>query len=217
MPKHKPIKFESTLEPSLKKYLVGLMEEETVAKSILKATLAIIAAGGVLTFAAAVPGLAGGLGRINAGRRKASYERYRRIWRSFNELKKRQELEFVAERDGYLVYRPTKRGKEKIKKFLFDDFKLSRPKKWDGKWRLVIFDIPERRRKDRAALRRKLLDLDFYQCQKSAWIHPFPCWEEIEFLKEILSIKAFVKLFLVDEMTDGRVLYHFKDLLRKVS
>ncbi|MFC1756901.1 hypothetical protein ACFLZC_01975, partial [Patescibacteria group bacterium] len=96
-----------------------------------------------------------------------------------------------------------------------DEMILLKPKKWDGKWRLVIFDIPETKRCARDALRQKLEQLEFYQCQKSTWIHPFPCIEEIEFLKNFFNIKPFVKLFLVEEMTDGKVLYHFKDLIKK--
>ena len=58
--------------------------------------------------------------------------------------------------------------------------------------------------------------MGFFQCQKSAWIHPFPCLEEIEFIKDVFNIKPFVKIFLVDEMTDGKSLYHFRNLLKEV-
>ena len=58
--------------------------------------------------------------------------------------------------------------------------------------------------------------MGFFQCQKSAWIHPFPCLEEIEFVKDVFNIKPFVKIFLVDEMTDGKSLYYFKNLLKEV-
>lgn len=106
-------------------------------------------------------------------------------------------------------------GREKIKKVIFDEMILEKVKKWDKRWRLLIFDIPESKKGARDTLREKLQDLGFYQCQKSVWIHPFPCLEEIEFLKEHLNIKPFVKLFIVDEMTDGKVLYYFKDLLKE--
>jgi len=113
-----------------------------------------------------------------------------------------------------MVYTITEKGKEKIKKFILDELKINNPKTWDENWRLVIFDIPEERRKIREAFREKLESLGFYQCQKSVWIHPFPCMEEIEFLKDFFYIKPFVKIFLVKEMTDGKVLYHFRELLK---
>lgn len=216
MSKHKPIKFEANLEPNLKKQIKDLVKENKKAKTVLGATLAIIGLGGVLTFGIMAPGVFGELTRILYRRKRAKYDQYREIWRNFNKLKQKGNLEFVKEEDGYLIYRISKKGKEKIKKFVFDELSIQDPKEWDKKWRLVIFDIPESRRKERVALRKKLQDMGFYQCQKSVWIHPFHCLEEIEFLKDILNIKPFVKLFLVEEMTDGKVLYHFRNEIKKV-
>lgn len=215
MPKHKPIKFESTLEPSTKKLLQKIIRDNPKAKTILNAALGIVAMGGILTFGAVFPALLGEIGKIKARQKRESYKKYQKIWRSFNYLKQKRALNFIEEKEGYLIYKPNKKGKEKIKKFIFDELKIEKAKDWDEKWRLVIFDIPEKYKKNRNALRNKLIDLGFYQCQKSAWIYPFPCEEEIEFTKQILNIKPFVKLFTIDEMDDGRVLYHFKNLLKE--
>lgn len=216
MPKHKPIKFETTLEPNLRKQIKGLIQENKRAKTILNATLAIIALGGILTLGAIAPGAFGELTRFLYRKKKDKYEQYRELWVRFNKLKQKGNLEFAKEENGYLIYRLSQKGKNKIRKFIFDELSVAIPKEWDKKWRLVIFDIPESRRKERVALRKKLKDMGFYQCQKSAWIHPFPCLEEIEFLKDVLNIKPFVKLFLVEEMTDGKVLYNFRNEIKKV-
>ncbi|MBU1091701.1 hypothetical protein KKA27_02475 [Patescibacteria group bacterium] len=215
MPKHKPIKFESTLETTTTKEVLRIIKENKTAKTTLNATLALIAVGGVLTLGAAMPGAFSIFSNAAKNHKKRQYEEYQTIWQNFYKLKKRDDIKFTKEKDGYLIYRLTKKGKKKIKKLLLNEMKLQKPKKWDGKWRLVIFDIPETQKNTRDALRRKLEQLDFYQCQKSTWIHPFACLEEIEFLKNFFSIKPFVKLFLVEEMTDGKVLYHFKDLLKE--
>jgi DNA-binding PadR family transcriptional regulator len=214
MPKHKPIKFETTLEPNLKEYVSRIIKENPKAKNALKVTLGIIAMGGILTFGAAFPALLGEIGKIRQRQKRESYEKYQRVWRNFKNLKKQRMLDFVKEEDGRLVYQLNKKGKEKIRKFVFDELKINEPKEWDGKWRLVIFDIPEKYKKNRNALRNKLKDMGFYQCQKSAWIHPFDCVEEIGFTKDVLNMKPFVKLFVVEEMDDGNVLYHFKDIIR---
>lgn len=215
MSKHKPIKFETTLEPSLKKEVLKIVKENRRAKTILNVTLGLIAIGGILTIGAAFPALIGEIGKINRRRKKEKFEKYQQIWRNFNKLKKQRAIEFLKEEeDGHLVYKLNKNGKEKIKKFIFDELSIEKQKKWDNKWRLVIFDIPETKSKTRKALRKKLTDIGFFQCQKSAWIYPFPCEEEIEFVKDFLNINPFVKLFLVDEMDDGKVLYHFKDVLK---
>lgn len=45
-----------------------------------------------------------------------------------------------------------------------------RDEKWDGKWRIVIFDIPETNKRIRQALRETLRALEFWPLQKSVWI-----------------------------------------------
>ncbi len=47
-------------------------------------------------------------------------------------------------------------------------------RKWDGRWRLVLFDIPESQRKVRARLCRGLHQLGFGYLQNSVWISPDP-------------------------------------------
>lgn len=216
MPKHKPIKFEA-LDESFVKQIKKIISENKTAKSVLNATLAIMATGGIITLGAMAPGLLTEINKISRRKRKEKTEKYREIWRNFNLLKKKGNLEFVKEEDDCLFYKFSEKGKAKVRKFIIDELQISAPKEWDKKWRLIIFDIPEKKRSGRVALRKKLNDMGFFQCQKSAWIHPFPCLEEIEFVKDVFNIKPFVKIFLVDEMTDGKTLYHFRNLLKQVS
>lgn len=216
MPKHKPIKFETTLEPSIKKSIERIIRENQMAKNILHATLGIIALGGMITVGTAFPALISEIGKMKNRRKRESYKQYQQIWHSFNSLKKERAVEFIEEKDGCLIYKINKKGEEKIRTFIFDEIKIAKPKEWDQKWRLVIFDIPEYKRKERVALRIKLKDLGFFQCQKSAWIYPFSCEEEIEFAKDTLGIKPFVKIFLVEKMDDGKVLYHFRELIKSI-
>ena len=166
MPKHIPIKFTDTLEPSLKKWVKQMITKKSKAKSILNATLAIAALGGIITFGAVFAPMLKTFLDFQKGQKRASYEEYRKIWRNFYRLKQRGIFQFVQEKNGCVVYRLSEKGKEKIKKLIFDEFKLKVPDKWDGKWRLVIFDIPEKFKNARGSLREKLKELEFYQCQK---------------------------------------------------
>ena len=215
MPKHKPIKFEP-LDHGVVKQIKKIISENKTAKSALNATLAIMATGGIITLGAMAPGLLMEINKISRRKRRKETEKYRDIWRNFNSLKKKGDLEFIKEEDDCLFYRFSEKGKRKVRKFIIDELRISPPKEWDKKWRLIIFDIPEKKRGGRVAFRKKLNDMGFYQCQKSAWIHPFPCLEEIEFVKDVFNLKSFVKIFLVDEMTDGKSLYHFRNLLKQV-
>lgn len=77
----------------------------------------------------------------------------------------------------------TEEGKKKAGWMQIDSLKIARPKKWDGKWRMVMFDISQLRKFYRDAFRGKLKELGFCQFQKSVWIHPSDCRAEIDLLR----------------------------------
>jgi len=70
--------------------------------------------------------------------------------------------------------------------------KLSSKKRWDKKWRIVLFDIPEAQRKIRDALRKKLKELGFLEFQKSVFIFPYPCEDEINFVINFFGLSDHV-------------------------
>ncbi|MFC1751615.1 hypothetical protein ACFLY5_00525, partial [Patescibacteria group bacterium] len=98
MPKHKPTKFESSLSPTIRKQLKEILDENKKAKTVINMTLALIAAGGILTTAVVAPGIVGELSRMRTRNRKAKYEEYREIWRRFHLLKQQGNLKFVKEK-----------------------------------------------------------------------------------------------------------------------
>jgi len=84
----------------------------------------------------------------------------------------------------------TSRGEIEAEKCKITMMTISQPEKWDGKWRLVMFDIPESKRTMREALRRKLKGLGFASFQKSAWIYPYPCQAEINILGDSFGLDS---------------------------
>ena len=68
----------------------------------------------------------------------------------------------------------------------------ARNKKWDGFWRIVIFDIPERHKTERDAFRDKLKHLGFYGLQQSVFVSPYQCDKEVEVVTSVLGITSFV-------------------------
>ena len=103
-------------------------------------------------------------------------------------LKKRGLIEFVREDVGGITMKITDNGKKYLRTFDIDNLILNRAAQWDGKWRLVIFDVPEKHKKAREALRRKLKDLNFSRLQDSVWVTPFPCEDEIRFVRELFCV-----------------------------
>lgn len=88
-------------------------------------------------------------------------------------LKKKGCLEKI-ERKGSISYRITERGKNKIERKIFDR------DVWDGKWRVVMFDIPEEEKRIRDNLRNVLIASGFKYFQKSVWLTPFDVLDEVE-------------------------------------
>ena len=75
-------------------------------------------------------------------------------------------------------------------------------RQWDGRWRLVGFDIEEKRKKTRDTFRTNLRLLGFKPLQKSLWITPFDVSERIEELIDLLDIRKNVDYFIADAITD---------------
>jgi len=96
------------------------------------------------------------------------------------------------------------KGKEKALTYNLDKIKIKKPVQWDGKWRVVLFDIPESQKKVREALRFHLKNMDFFEFQKSVFIHPFECRDEIDYLIEFYNIRPFVR-FIIGESVDNEL------------
>src|SRR3989344_617741 len=94
-----------------------------------------------------------------------------------------------------------------------------RPKQtphWDGRWRVVIFDVPEQRRHDRHFLRRQLKAMDFQLLHKSVWVSPY---DPPPFFHKLLSASKLLnnsRVLLVESMDYDRDLRrHFGLTLKR--
>lgn len=135
----------------------------------------------------------------------------KQIKRAMYHLRQERLIEYVTERSGKSIVRITRKGKNYLRAFTIDLIQIKKPAKWDGKWRLVMFDIPIRFTKGREALRFHLKELDFYQFQKSAWIYPYPCEDEIIFIANFYGIGKYVEVLTVDSMLrEVKAKKHFK-------
>jgi CRISPR-associated endonuclease Cas2 len=93
---------------------------------------------------------------------------------------------------------------------LGDRKELNKNKKWDGKWRVVIFDIPENRRFDRNNIRQTLVSIGFFRLQDSVWVYPYNCENLITLLKADTEAEGDL-LYMIVEMieNDGPVRKYF--------
>ena len=111
-------------------------------------------------------------------------------------------VSYKENNEGLVEIILTKDGEKKALRFKLDDMKIKKPKKWDKQWRIVIFDIPEKFKTAREALRGKLKNIGFVELQKSVFAHPFECEDEINFIVEVFQIRPFVRFVKASSFTN---------------
>jgi CRISPR-associated endonuclease Cas2 len=96
----------------------------------------------------------------------------------------------------------TKKGMEQINFLRLENLPFDeKSKKWDGNWRVVIFDIPETIRGLRDAFREKLHEWPFYKLQNSVFVCPYECREEIKQACKILKLEKYVLVLKSRELS----------------
>lgn len=103
--------------------------------------------------------------------------------------------------NGTMFFSLSKKGKLWTLNHKLENIK-NKQTKWDKKWRMVAFDIPEKYRVGRNALRLKLKKIGFCELQKSVLITPYECKEEIRALVEYFKLNKHVR-FAVLESVDN--------------
>lgn len=134
-----------------------------------------------------------------------------RLYYLLNEFKHERLIDYKELTDDTIKIILTGNGRKKALHYNFEEMQIKKPREWDEKWRLVMFDIPEKIRKGRDALRKKLKDLEFYELQKSVWAYPYPCEDEINFITEVFDLRPYIRFAEVIKITnEAKLKLHFK-------
>ena len=149
-----------------------------------KAMLGVLVGVGVVTTFAVLPGLALAVAPFLPKRKK--YQANRTIKRSLDSLVRNGLVERVILKDGTERIQLTKKGK--FEAFLSHGALSSKKPKWDGEWRIIIFDVPNTKTKLRNELRRSVKLFGFKSIQKSVWVYPYPCDDFMAILKFHLGV-----------------------------
>lgn len=111
----------------------------------------------------------------------------KKLYNAFYYLKGRGLIEM--QRKGKQIFISlSEEGKKYAGEYQINDLNIEKPRQWDKKWRVLIFDIPNKHGIKREALRGKLKELGFIQMQKSVWVHPYECEKEIDLLKDFFGL-----------------------------
>ncbi len=124
------------------------------------------------------------------------------LWRIISEFHRDRLVNYQEDDDGEITMTLSEHGRKQILRFELDQLVIKPPARWDKKWRLVIFDIPEKIKLAREALRDKLKDLGFFELQRSVWVFPYSCHDEINFIVEVFDIRQHVRLVEAEYITN---------------
>ena len=119
---------------------------------------------------------------------------------------------------GLLVYQNgryelAETGKKRLRYWELQGHKLTRPLKWDKKWRVVIFDIPEKNKKARDQIRNLFISAGFYRLQDSVWVYPYDCEDIVGLLKTDFGVGKDLLYMIVDEIENDKHLREGFNLL----
>lgn len=125
-------------------------------------------------------------------------------------LQTRKLIDYRVLPNGEIKVILDKLGKEYELVYRFDTLQLDKEKKWDRKWRMVVFDIPEQKKKARDALRNKLKLLGLYPVQDSVFLTPHNCEKEIDFICSVFDLdRNNILIFYVDHFEGEEKLKHY--------
>ncbi len=169
--------------------------------SIKKMILITIATAGILSVALVAPNA---LQMIKQFSGKQNYNKKNYIKSSLGKLLKNGYIKLETNSEGKKFVSLTKKGEDQLVKYKIGDLRIKRPRRWDKKWRIVIFDIKEKRRETRDLLRSVLNRFGFIKLQNSVWIFPYDCEELIIMLKSDLFVGKDVLYMTVDKIENDK-------------
>ncbi|MBI3046188.1 MAG: hypothetical protein HYY86_01415 [Candidatus Harrisonbacteria bacterium] len=140
--------------------------------------------------------------------RKKRFER-EKFLRDLKNLQARNLINYQELANGDIKIVLTRAGKTIELKYNLDNLKLDTKRKWDKKWRMVIFDIPNAKKKAREALRQKLNQLNFYPIQESVFLTPYECEKELDFICSVFEIRKYVLIFNISNFEGEEKFKHY--------
>lgn len=173
----------------------------------VKEILVLLGAGTFLAASIVMPGLpivAKGIHDIyQSSKRESDLKQWEKfnLWRLRQVIKRMQNSKLVEikEQNSQIIVKITEKGRKKLLSYDLEKIKLDESK-WDGKWRLVIYDVKKSKRNNSEAFRMSLRKLNLLKFQKSVYLTPFKCEDEIEYLRQLHEIGDEVQILTVGSL-----------------
>jgi len=126
------------------------------------------------------------------------YTKKSSIAQTLRRLRKRGLIEQEKDDEGKIILKLTALG---------NDF-LGKEEKWDGKYRIVIWDIPEKKRRVRDLFRRRLRGWGFKHWQKSVWVSKGNVADKLRKLVSDLEMEGLIAIIESDDPTLHDINFH---------
>ncbi len=175
-------------------------------RNIQHAVLSAAAVTGAVAVALIAPNIFQLLPKLAGDKYKLSY----RARTAAGRLSQKGFVTFV-ERNGKKFISITDKGRRELHRQLIEsEMRSGKKKKWDGRYRLVMFDIPHTRKSQRDQFRTLVQSYGFLRLQNSVWVYPYDCEEIITLVKAEMRFGKHVLYAVVESIeNDKSIRVHF--------
>lgn len=169
-----------------------LSNKETSA--LIDGILRVVVLGGVITTALAAPNAVQILDKpiTKILNKLDERSRQRELQKTLTYMRRKQ----LISNSNALNYKHgikiTEKGLKRLSVVSYKNLQITKLDNWDKKWRIILFDIPENQKSLRNSFTLKMKSLGLTQLQKSVWIHPFPCKNEIIHVSERHGLTKYI-------------------------
>ena len=134
---------------------------------------------------------------LNTKNKKLNYS----INRSVKNLKESGHIEVLSS-DNKKYLKLTAKGKNKVNCIKLEGEGALISPTWDGFWRIIILDLPEKRKSEREALRYLLKKANFVCIKNTVWISPYPYENLFTNIKKDLGLGTELMIIVSNKLDD---------------
>lgn len=190
---------------------MGVLEERSRKRlgreTLKKVVLGTVATAGILSVALVAPNALQILKMFGVKPYRRRKELIKRVY------DKLVDQGYLIRKEGFLEI--TEKGSLTLELLSEGKAKLKKPRKWDKKWRILIFDIDEKRRPKRDKLRRSLSSIGFMRLQDSVWIYPYDCEDFVALIKKDFKLGKELLYLIIEEIEGDSFLRQWFDLPKR--
>ncbi len=193
---------------------MGKIEKEAKVKrkkvQVQRIILGTIAAAGVLSVLAVAPGAIAALAMLDRGFGPRKKHPRFTVHTAFTRLLEKGHIVLEQTPKGKFA-RLTEEGKRALARMVARSPDTRKHKRWDKRWRMVIYDIKNARGKSRRQIQKTLQSFGLLKLQNSVWVYPYDCEELVTLLKADFKLGTEVLYVVVEHIENDAVLKeHFK-------